>query len=419
MVPKKRFVSISLLVWMILMACNLPNAAIAPTEIVRRVPTSTIAPTLTPTLTPTPIADFSITRQTNGVQFGLNNPLDLLDTDLPQPFPEDFRVSTDETGEALLLGQGELESCRIFVFLNSAIQKKACPRASFQGGNASCVEEGSVSFQNCRDHFVSTPSGELQLLGTWALVTYLPESQATIAMVNEGTANLAPVLDIDQQSLGPSVQLEAGEFLYTAPDNVMQSIPGLPSRSPQPVERLPALMQGYDVMPWLDQAERRAIQANVPFPNPEVLTGGPDLVVRVEQRPYDDVLRERMLAGEDLFYTPIRIFIYNRGGQPAEGFKVSADGRASDGTFGRPIEVIGQDNAFYAFVEQGMTPGGEVILDGSVGFPREYLGQTVQIVITVDSCAGEEFVEPYCRVSEQNESNNTSDPLAVQLQLPQ
>jgi hypothetical protein len=415
MVPKKRFVSISLLVWMVLMACNLPTAAIAPTEIVRSVPTSTIPPLPTPT----PSADFSITRQTNGVQFGLDNPLDLLDTDLPLPFFEDFRVSTDETGEALLLGSGEQESCRIFVFLNSTIQKKACPKASFQGGNASCVEEGSVSFQNCRDHFVSTPSGELQLLGTWALVTYLPDSQATIAMVTEGSANLAPVLDTDQQSLGSSVLIEAGEFVYTAPDEVMRSIPGLPSRSPQPVERLPALREGYDVMPWLEQAERRAIQANVPFPSPEVLTGGPDLVVRVEQRPYDNILRERMLAGEDLFYTPIQISIYNRGGQPAEGFKVSVDGRASDGTFGRPLEVIGQDNAFYAFVEQGMTPGGAVVLDGSVGFPREFLGQTVEIVITVDSCAGEEFVEPYCRVNEQNENNNTSDPLAVQLQLPQ
>jgi hypothetical protein len=415
MVSKKRFMSLSLLVVMVLLACNLPSATFTPTAVVTTGPTSTIPSTLPPTLS----ADFSLTRQTNGVQFGLDTPLNLLDTDLPQPFPEDFRVSTDETGEALLLGTGEFETCRIFVFLNSTIQKKACPKASFQGGNASCVEEGSVSFQNCRDHFVSTPSGELQLLGTWALVTYLPDLEATIATVSEGTVEFAPVLDTDQQTLGPSFQIGAGEFTYTAPDDVMRSIPGLPSRSPQPVERLPALMQGYDVLPWLDQAERRAIQANVPFPSPEVLTGEPDLVVRVEQRPYDDVLRERMLAGEDFFYTPIRILIYNRGGQPTEGFKVSADGRASDGTFGRPLEVIGQDNAFYGFVEQGMTPGGEVILDGAVGFPREFLDQTVEIVITVDSCAGEEFVEPFCRVSEQNENNNISAPTAIQLQLPQ
>ncbi len=415
MVLKKRFVSFILLVVLVLLACNLPGATFTPTVVV----TPELTITIPPTLTPTPSADFSITRQTSGVFFGLNTQLDLLDTNLPQPFPEEFRVSTDETGEALLLGRGELESCRIFVFLNSTIQKKACPKANFQGGNASCVEEGSVSFQNCRDHFVSTPSGELQLLGTWAVVTYLSDSQATIATVSEGTVEFTPVLDTDQQTMGPSIQIGAGEFAYTAPDEVMRSIPGLPSRSPQSIERLPALLQGYDILPWLDQVERRATQANVPFPNPQVLTGGPDLVVQVESRPYDDVLRERMLSGEDLFYTPIRITIYNRGGQTAEIFKISADGRASDGTYGRPLEVIGQDSAFYAFVQQDMTPGGEIILDGAVGFPNEILGQEVRIVITVDSCAGEEFVEPYCRVSEQNENNNTSEPLIIQLALPQ
>ena len=415
MMPKKRLIGICLLFTMVFLACNLPSATIAPPVEVTTGPTIT-AP---PAVTNTPLPDFSITRQTDGVQWGFNDPLDLLDADFPQPFFENSRVTTDATGEALLQGRGQMESCRIYVYLDSVLQKNACPKATFQGANASCVEEGSVSFQNCRDHFVSTPSGELQLLGTWALVTYLPDSQATIAMVNEGTVEMAPVLDTAQETLGPRIEIGAGEFVYTAPDAVMRELPGMSARTPQNIERLSGLLQGYNVLPWLDQAETRATQANIPFPNPRVLTGGPDLVVQVERRPYDDELRKRMQEGGDLFYTPISITIFNRGGQPADRFKVSADGRASDGTFGRPLEVAGQDNGFYAFVEQGLPPGGQAILDGAVGFPWDFQGQTIQIVITVDSCAGEEFAKSFCRVDEQNENNNTSDPISIQLELPQ
>jgi hypothetical protein len=413
MVPKRRLIGFLLLFGMVFLACNLPSNTISSTVEVTSGPTIAVPPTVTPTLLP----DFSITRQTSGVQWGLNDPLDLLDTDSPQPFPDEYHVSTDITGEALLQGQGQMGSCRIYVYLNSILQKKACPKATFQGANASCVEEGSVSFQDCRDHFVSTPSGELKLLGTWALVTYLPDSQTTIAMVNEGTVEMEPVLDTNQETLGPRIEIGAGEFVYTAPDDVMRELPGMAGRTPQQNERLSGLIQGYDILPWLEQADRRATQANVPFPNPQVLTGGPDLVVRVEQSPFDPALQER-LAGEHLLYTPVRITVFNRGGEPAEMFKLSADGRASDGTFGRPLVVSGQDNGFYAFVDQGLPAGGQAILDGAIGFPMDFEGQTVQIVITVDSCAGEEFVEPYCRVNEQNEKNNTSDPLSVRLELP-
>jgi hypothetical protein len=414
MVLKRRLLGMILLFVMVLLACNLPSRTISPTAEATARPTEI----LPPTLTSTPPADFSITRQISGVQWGLTDPLDLLDTDLPQPFPDQYRVTTNASGEALLQGQGQMGSCRIYVYLDSILQKKACPKATFQGANASCVEEGSVSFQDCRDLFVSTPSVELKLLGTWALVTYMPDSQATIAMVNEGTVEMAPVVDTSQETLGPRIEIGAGEFVYTAPDDVMRELPGMSARTPQKIERLSGLIQGYDILPWLNQAEQRATQANVAFPDPQILTGGPDLVVQVERQHFDPALQER-LAGDNLLYTPVRITIFNRGGEPAEGFKVSADARASDGTFGRPLVVAGQDNGFYAFVDQGLSPGGQAILDGAVGFPREYEGQTVQIVITVDSCAGEEFVQPFCRINEQNENNNTSDPLSVRLELPQ
>ncbi len=415
MVASKRLLVIVMLFGMVFLACNLPSTTvITPTTKPTPQPTVVTPPTLTPTTRP----DFLITRQTSGVQWGLTDPLSLLNTDAPQPFPDEYRVSTDASGEALLQGNGQLASCRIYVYLDSILQKKACPKASFQGGNASCVEEGSVSFQNCRDHFVSTPSGELKLLGTWALVTYLPDSQATIAMVNEGSVEMAPVLNTSQETLGPRIEIGAGEFVYTAPDDVMREIPGMPARTPQKIERLSGMLPGYDVLPWLGQAEIRATQANVPFPKPEVLTGGPDLIVQVVRRPFDEGLQQGIF-GQDLLYTPVRITIFNQGGEPADGFKLSADGRASDGTFERSLVVPGQDNGFYVFVDQGLPPGGEVVLDGGVGFPRDFEGQTVQVVITVDSCAGEEFAAPSCRVNEQNENNNTSDPLTLQLVSPQ
>jgi len=413
MVLKRRFLGILLLFGLVFIACNLPSKAFTPTVAVTIEPKSTMPPTLAPTLRP----DFSIIRQTSGVLWGLNDPLDLLNTDAPRPFPDQYQVTTNDTGEALLQGQGQMGSCRIYVYLNSILQKKACSKATYQGGNASCVEEGSVSFQNCRDHFVSTPSGELKLLGTWALVTYMPDSQTTIAMVNEGSVELAPVVDTSQETLGPKIEIGAGEFVYTAPDDVLRELPDMPARTPQKTERLSGLLQDYHILPWLDQAEPRAVQANIPFPNPEVLTGGPDLVVQVERRPIDAVFQDRF-AGQDLLYTPVRITIYNRGGQPAEGFKISADGRASDGTFGRPLVGPGQENGFYAFVDKGLPPGGMAVLDGAVGFSREYQGQTVQIVITADSCAGEEFVAQNCRVKEQNENNNSSASLSVRLESP-
>jgi hypothetical protein len=61
------------------------------------------------------------------------------------------------------------------------------------------------------------------------------------------------------------IVVEAQHFLYTAPDDMLDEMAGLPPREPLPVTELLPLVQALEIEPWIDQAIDKAAQDDVPF----------------------------------------------------------------------------------------------------------------------------------------------------------
>jgi hypothetical protein len=390
----------------------IPTFTLAPTKTVA--PTSTKAPTLTPTLA----FNFTLQRQASQVFFGSAEPLQPVNSDAPQPFPNGFLVNTDQSGQALLRGMIDGEQCHIFLFFATKLQKKACPQSSFTSGNASCVEEGSTVFENCRNHLITTPSGAAQLLGTWASVTYMADSQASVYVVLKGSIEVQPVRRIRGYQMASNTTVNAGEFYYTAPDNVMAQDPDLPGRRAHPVDRLPSLLQIYPAMnQYLQVIFDTSKQSNLNFPDPNLLTGPADLVTHISTYQYtrNSISRLPTLAGAQFVYLPLRIMVTNRGGTDTGAFKIAVQGRtANSGTFSRPFFLNGDPQTYYINVDN-LPPGGQEEFTGFVAFLGEQPNTTAWVTAEADSCSGDELMPEYCRVQEYDENNNVSNELKAPL----
>lgn len=323
-------------------------------------------------------------------------------------------IGADANGEAVLEGIGDENACRIYIYRDTQLSKRACSRASYEGSNYVCVEEGSASFQNCSNYLVMTPTGEAQMRGTWLLVTYLRDERVSVFTITEGQARVFPVVDGSSGDLGEPILIQAGQFLYTAPDQVLKQIEGLPARTALPQEQLPSLLQYYDLGRWLDRAFVRSVEAAAPLPDPKLLYGPPDLVVRVELGELPIRSAALSAAGEGL-YVPLRITARNQGGEPAGGFKLSVFGSANDGDFLRPFIPYDGQGDFYIFFDGELPPGGEVVFEGAVAFSSDVKGEA-KVYVEVDSCAGQEFPPEGCRVRESDEGNNFSDGMIVNLE---
>ena len=419
-----RLYSVPLVLLSSVLACNLLDGNLQeptePPQVTLEQPQVTEAPEVTleppetqpPLESPTPTQfefTFTLVRQLDGVFSGAADPLQPFSGEDPQPFPEGFQVFTDLTGEGLLEGDLEGKTCRIFVFSSTRMQKKACPRATFETGNISCVEEGSAVFSQCSNHLVTTASGALQLVGSYVMVTYLPESQVSVFMVSDGEALVRPVTDAESYSMGNETLITAGNFYYTAPDPVMPAIPGLPPREGLSFDRLPALLQQYDLSTWVERAFDRSSEVDVTFPDPELVYGPPDLVIEIET--FEPLGEADVIEDAELVYVPLRATVTNRGGSPADIFKVSVQARSTDGDFIRSFQVPDQEQAFYPFTSEPLSPGGQIVFEGRVGFSPDLQGESASIQALVDSCSGEEFVPVDCRIEEYDEENNVSNVL--------
>jgi hypothetical protein len=390
------------------------------TPIRTRTPPGTSTPVETeppiPTETPLPDFTFTLERLAAVVRAGTADPLSPVNLDGPQPFPEGSFVTVDASGEALLEGDLEGNRCKIFVFFDTRLQKKACPESAFTGSNVSCVEEGSAVFDRCTNMLIGTPSAEFQLVGTWLQTAYFPGRQASVLLVSEGQVEVYPVTDAAPYSLGLPVTVGAGQFLYTAPDDMLSQagVPGLAPRQALGWEDLPTLMRQYNMDGWLDRGRPRAGQANVPFPSTEQLAGPPDLVIRLESREWTNVDVEQQQANPEFIGIPVLATVLNQGGKPAGPFKLSVDGITSEGTFVRAFTVPGQNDLWYPHTFEELAPGQTQVFEGLVFFSAGLAGEEVTLVAYADSCSGEELVNlDTCFVPEFDESNNASEPLYV------
>lgn len=390
------------------------------TEVINTLPaTPSVTRTPIPTLTKTPISTpsptlepylFTISQDQAIVSSGQSQPLKAFQANETRPFPEGYLLTTDENGEALLLGRLDAASCRIYVFQDTELQKRPCPESTYSGGNASCVEGGSAVYQDCSNHLAMTPSGEVEFQGTWVQVIYLPDKQVSIFVAAQGNAQVSPVRGTGSSRLSRPIPLAEGQFLYTAPDAVMSAIPGLPPRQALSVDRLPALLPEYNILPWLGRGYEKLPPDNNLFPSPDLLTGPPDLVTSLE------VTGLVSFGGrQSPVLIPVRVTVTNRGGQAADIFKVSIDGSSQLGTFVRPFFTQNNPDGTYPFSTAPLQPGGQIVFDGQVGLSRNDLGQQVILTALADSCSGEEFTPAECRVKESDENNNVSKPVTVPL----
>jgi hypothetical protein len=179
-----------------------------------------------------------------------------------------------------------------------------------------------------------------------------------------------------------------------------------------------AVVQTFNLQRWYERGGQHAAESNVPFPDVGQAAGQPDLVSFLDLRDATEADLQLMRINPDFVGIPVRAPAFNQGDGPAGIFKLSIEGTASDGTFVRAFTVPGQPDSFYPSTDEPLEAGESTVLDGVVFFPASLAGQSVSLVATVDSCAGEEFVPDVCRVDESDEGNNQSEPLTVVLSYP-
>lgn len=201
------------------------------------------------------------------------DPLPRLRSDQPQDLPAGGLVMTDATGEASLI----IDGCeRIFIFQSSRLTKSPCPRSDRRAGNVTCAVQGTSVFNNTcgAEAIIETASADVSAPGTWLSMTYLPERQLSLVMVYEDEVEVWPVLDLESRTMGESRAIEAGFFWYTAPDDMLRPLRGLPPREPIPFDEMPPLIEELDLQPWMERIAARAEREGFPFPE-GLLTGGP------------------------------------------------------------------------------------------------------------------------------------------------
>jgi len=315
----------------------------------------------------------------------------------------------------------ELSGClNIYLFQESGLVKAPCSRSALKGGNIFCFLRGfSGIYKRCAERVVlETPSAEIQLNGTWLSVTYLPERQASVIALFDGRAQVRPVLNSAERTLGEPSEVAAGQFWFSAPDGISQPVAGLAARQSHSLERFPAVIQELKLEPWIDRLRQRAQADKIPFP--ELPSGPPDLVITALE------ITGAPAESQGRLEVPVRVTVKNQGAGPAGIFKVSLEYiGASGASVVAAFTVPGKQDATYPYTTDPLVAGGELIFEGKVRLPvapqrRPSRGGIVgaleglaapvlpagRLKAIVDSCAGDEIFTNFCRVQEKDERNN-------------
>jgi hypothetical protein len=322
-------------------------------------------------------------------------------------------VSTDSTGEAQL----QSDACdAIYLYERSGLRLSSCSEEDL--GTVGCSEEGTAVFDDC-GITIQTASADLTWDTTWLSITYMGAEELTLVIVVEGRVTATPITVIENRVRGSSVTVDAGQFIYTVPDDRLQDIGGVAPRTAMPLRELPPLINALGIQNWVDDVRQRAERDGFQFPGgeddltPTPPPGGPDLVISsVEVSGVISVINDQIEI-------PLTMVVRNEGGKGADIFKVAVEYTGPRGTFVIPFTVANQENSFYPFTSAPLKPGEEVSFVGQISLDGGLLGEEVTLQAMVDSCSGEEFVPEFCRVEESEEENNESNPLNVTLEVGQ
>ena len=134
-----------------------------------------------------------------------------------------------------------------------------------------------------------------------------------------------------------------------------------------------------------------------------------------------DLITPTLVAGPPVITAqgvevPIGVVVKNQGSGPAGVFKVSTHyvdplGRS----FVVAFTVPGETDTWYPFTDVALAPGAQVVFNGKVAFHSSVRNVQVTLTALADSCSGDEFMPPYCRVSESSETNNLSSGILLNL----
>lgn len=109
------------------------------------------------------------------------------------------------------------------------------------------------------------------------------------------------------------------------------------------------------------------------------------------------------------------VVVRNQGTTAAGRFKLSAEAMgnaiAPTSFFTVSLQAISgvvADGAWYVWTANSLAAGASASFTARIFFSRNWRGRTIRARILGDSCAGDEFMQPYCRVRETSEANNYS-----------
>lgn len=146
----------------------------------------------------------------------------------------------------------------------------------------------------------------------------------------------------------------------------------------------------------------------------------PDLVV-----PRFTVRGEPFIDPEGFAVVPVLVVVQNQGEGVAGPFKVATEFVGGPLNPERPFlvaftadpsELVDGSDGFFPFTVGDLGAGRSVTIAGRLLFRGDTGPATVRVTAIADSCASEEFAEPFCRVEESDEFNNRS--AAIEVALP-
>lgn len=177
-------------------------------------------------------------------------------------------VTTDEAGEAWLLFDGCM---RTYLYRSSQLQFSPCRKSENLGGNVVCSQAGTSLWNNdCKGkvRIIETPTADIVLTGTYVLVGYTSNGEATMVAVLEGQAQVARVLDPNSaaRTLGPVSSVGSMQYWYGIPDNsTLLPVLGGPEGS-GPLEQLPEPLKQELLDPSLDRITAQANSDSMYWP---------------------------------------------------------------------------------------------------------------------------------------------------------